>query len=103
MLGRTKARKEGLTARMETSKWCLVVQWLRLYAPSMAKNKSVKTNPPQTSGCEAPSTCQAGCGDMGGALTWAKVFGAVSIGLNEVEALSRKGREGCLRQKRVGQ
>ena len=39
MLGRTKARKEGLTARMETSKWCLVVQWLRLYAPSMAKNK----------------------------------------------------------------
>ena len=38
---------------------------------------------------------------MGGALTWAKVFGAVSKGLKEVEGLSRKGREGCFRQKCV--
>ena len=39
ILGRTEAKKEGLTARMETLRWYLVVQWLRLYAPSMAKNK----------------------------------------------------------------
>ena len=40
---------------------------------------------------EAPSTCQAGCGDTGEALTRAKLFGAVSKGLKEEEDVSRKG------------
>lgn len=35
---------------------------------------------------------------MGEALTGAKLFGAGSKGLKEVEDLSRKGKEGCFRQ-----